>query len=87
MRLKGSGLELVEVRIPGDSRVVGRPIKEIMLPYQSMIALVIDADGVPKVASGETVIRAGDEVVAVTLHESEEALRDALMAPPPARSF
>ena len=28
-----------------------------------------------------------DEVIAVTLHENEEALRDALMAPPPVRSF
>ncbi len=87
MRLKGSGLEIVEVRIPDDSRVVGRPIREILLPYQSMVALVIDEDGTPKMASGETIIRAGDEVVAVTMHESEEALRVALMAPPPARTF
>jgi trk system potassium uptake protein TrkA len=86
MRLKGSGLEIVEVRIPDDSRVVGRPIREILLPYQSMVALVIDEDGTPKMASGETIIRAGDEVVAVTMHESEEALRVALMAPPPART-
>ena len=87
MRLKGSGLEIVEVRIPDDSRVVGRPVKEILLPYQSMVALVIDEDGTPKMASGDTIIRAGDEVVAVTMHESEEALREALMAPPVARAF
>ncbi|HZP57856.1 MAG TPA: TrkA family potassium uptake protein [Dehalococcoidia bacterium] len=87
MRLKGSNLEMVEVRIPDDSRVVGRPIKEIMLPYQSMIVLVIDADGNPKVPGGETMIHAGDEVVAITMHESEEALRVALMMPPPARVF
>src|SRR5256885_6364394 len=87
MKLKGSGLEIVEVRIPDDSRVVGRPIKEILLPYQSMITLIIDMDGRPKVPTGETIIRGGDEVVAVTVHESEEALRAALMAPPPARAF
>jgi trk system potassium uptake protein TrkA len=87
MRLKGSGLEIVEVRIPDDSRVVGRPIKEILLPYQSMVAIIIDEDGTPKMASGDTIIRSGDEVVAVTMHESEEALREALMAPPPARTF
>ena len=86
MRL-GSGLEIVEVRIPDDSRVVGRPIREILLPYQSMVAIVIDEGGRPKMASGDTIIRAGDEVVAVTMHESEEALREALMAPPPARAF
>jgi trk system potassium uptake protein TrkA len=87
MRLKGSGLEIVEVRIPDDSRVVGRPIREILLPNQSMVALVIDEDGTPKMASGDTIIRAGDEVVAVTMHESEETLREALMEPPPARAF
>jgi trk system potassium uptake protein TrkA len=86
MRL-GSGLEIVEVRIPDDSRIVGRPIREILLPSQSIVAIVIDESGHPKMASGDTIIRAGDEVVAVTMHESEEALREALMAPPPARAF
>jgi trk system potassium uptake protein TrkA len=87
LKLKGSGLEIVEIRIPDDSRVANRPIREVMLPYQSMIALVVGEDGQPKLPSGDTVIHAGDAVVAVTLHESEEALREALMAPPPARSF
>ena len=87
MRLKGSGLEIVEIRIPEDSRVVGQPVRTIMLPYQSMISLIVGEDGQPKVPSGETIIHAGDEVVAVTMHESEEALREALMAPAPPRSF
>jgi len=87
VKLKGSGLELVEVRIPEDSRVVNQPVRTIMLPYQSMVVLVVGEDGLPKVPSGDTVIHAGDEVVAVTLHESEGQLRDALLAPAPARSF
>jgi trk system potassium uptake protein TrkA len=87
LKLKGTGLELVEVRVPDDSRVVGQPVRNVLLPYQSMIALIVGEDGQPKVPSGETVIHAGDEVVAVTLHESEAQLRDALMAPAPARSF
>jgi trk system potassium uptake protein TrkA len=87
LKLKGSGLELVEIRVPDDSRVVGQPVKNVLLPYQSLIALVVGADGQPKVPTGDTVIQAGDEVVAVTMHESEEQLRDALMSPPPARSF
>jgi Trk K+ transport system NAD-binding subunit len=59
----------------------------VLLPYQSMIALIVSEDGQPRVPSGETTIHAGDEVVAVTLHESEAQLRDALMAPAPARTF
>ena len=87
LKLKDTGLELVEVRVPDDSRVVGQPVRNVLLPYQSMIALIVGEDGQPKVPSGDTVIHAGDEVVAVTLHESEEQLRDALMSPAPARSF
>jgi len=87
MKLTGSGLEIVELRIPAESRVVGRAVKATMLPFQSMICLVVGEDGQPKVPSGETILHAGDEVVAVTLHESEDALREALLAPPPARSF
>jgi trk system potassium uptake protein TrkA len=87
LELKGSGLELVEVRVPADSRVVGQAIKSILLPYQSMICLVVGPDGQPKVPAPDTIIHADDEVIAVTAHESEEQLRDALIAPPPVRSF
>lgn len=87
LRLQGSGLELVEVRIPGDSRAVDRAIRDIRLPYQSMIILVVSEDGQPKDPTGDTVLRTGDMVLAVTLHESEGALREELMAPPPQRSF
>lgn len=87
MRLKGSGLEIVEIRIPDDSRVVGKRIREVLLPYQSMILLIVGDDDQPRTPTSETLIRAGDEVIAVTMHESEEALREALMQPPPTRSF
>jgi len=87
MKLQGSGLEIVELRIPDDSRIVGQPIKNVMLPYQSMISLIVGEDGRPKVPSGDTIVHAGDQVVAVTMHESEESLREALLEPPPPRSF
>jgi trk system potassium uptake protein TrkA len=87
MRLKGSSLEMVELRIPEGARVVGQPIKSILLPYQSTIVLVVGEDGQPKVPSGDTIIHEGDEVVAVTMRESEEALREALLAPPSPRGL
>ncbi|HEY8173766.1 MAG TPA: TrkA family potassium uptake protein [Dehalococcoidia bacterium] len=87
MRLKGSGLEVVEVRIPEDSRVVGHRVREIRLPYQSIIILIVGDDNQARPPTAETVIHAGDEVLAVTLHENEEALREELMSPPRARSF
>jgi trk system potassium uptake protein TrkA len=81
MTLKGSGLEMVEVKVPSDADVVGKSIKEILLPHQSLITLVVGADGNPRLPAGDTVIQAGDEVVAVTMMESEQVLRAALTEP------
>ncbi len=81
------GFEIVEVKVPEDSAVVGKPINEVQLPQQSIIWGIVDADGSPKTPTSDTVLHAGDDVVAVTLQESEEALRTALTAPIPERSF
>src|SRR3989304_3930881 len=48
------------------------------LPQQSLIVLIIDTDGSPRVPSPDTIIRVGDEVVAVTATATEDALRAAL---------
>jgi trk system potassium uptake protein TrkA len=85
MTLKGGGLEIVEVKIPPDSQVVGKPIRAILLPQQSLIVLIIGPDGQTRLPGADTVIQAGDEVVAVTMLESEEALRSALVGTPTLR--
>jgi trk system potassium uptake protein TrkA len=82
LQLKGGGLEIVEVKVPKSAAVVGRRIGDLLLPQQSLITLIVDAEGVPKVPSNETVIRAEDQVVAVTRRESEDALRSALTSAP-----
>ncbi len=81
LTLKGGGLEMVEVKVPENSAVVGKRISEILLPQQSLIALIVDEDGVPRVPKNDTVVRAGDEVVAVTRTENEDALRSVLTSP------
>ena len=82
-----SGFELVEVKVPPEAAVVDQPLKDVVLPQQSLVWGIVDADGNPKAPTADTVLHAGDEVVAVTLQESEEALRAALTAPTPKRSF
>jgi trk system potassium uptake protein TrkA len=81
------GYELVEIRIPDGAAVEGKMIKEVLLPQQSIIWGIVDAEGNPKAHTPETVLHAGDDVVVLTLQESEEALRGAQAAPPPERSF
>ena len=81
------GFEIVEIKIPGTSAIVGKSIREVLLPHQSLIWGIVDAEGNPRAPTPETIVRADDEIVAVTLKESEEALRAALIAPASERSF
>ena len=76
-----SGFEIVEVKIPDEAGVLGDKLGDIELPERSLVWGIVDADGNPKVATADTVLHRGDEVVAVTLKESEDALRAALTEP------
>lgn len=74
-----SGLELVEFKLPERSPAVGRSVREVLLPPESLIALIVDPEGVPRIPSDETRLHAGDALVVVTRHEAEELLREALL--------
>ena len=81
LTFKGGGLEIVEVRVPPDSGVAGKRVRDLLLPQQSIIVLLVGRDGTPRVPTSETVIMAEDEVLAVTRTENEDALRTVLSAP------
>jgi trk system potassium uptake protein TrkA len=74
------GIELVEVRVPREANIVGKQVRQLLLPQGSLLNLVI-SDGVPRVPTPETVIRQDDILVAVTNIENEESLRNALISP------
>lgn len=78
LTLKGGGLEIVGVKVPPSAAVVGRRVRDIVLPQQSLIALIIDREGTPRIPGADTVIQEEDEVVAVTPTETQDALRAAL---------
>ncbi len=79
--LRGRSLEVVEVRVPSEARIVGHKVSDALLPQGSLISLIIDPEGNPKVPTGETTIHADDILLAVTNVEAEEALRNALTSP------
>ena len=86
LTIRGGGLEIVEVKVPSNSAMVGKRIKDLLLPQQSLIILIIDEEGVPRIPTSDMVIRAGDELVAVARRESEDALRTALTTSVPGGS-
>jgi trk system potassium uptake protein TrkA len=73
------GLEIVSIRIPAHSTVVGRPLRELTLPPESLLAAVINEEKGAQVPTGDTVLNADDEVVAVTKAEYEVELREVLI--------
>jgi trk system potassium uptake protein TrkA len=74
-----SGLELIEIRLPDTSPVVGRSVREVLLPPESLISLIVDPGGVPRMPSGDTRLHAGDALVVVTHQESLPMLREVLV--------
>ncbi len=77
LTLRGGALEIVEVRIPSNSSVVGKRMKEIVFPPESVICLMIGGRGA-QVPTGDTILEAEAQVIAVTRPEAEGALRAAL---------
>ena len=78
LALKGGGLEVVELEVPPDAAVVGRRLLDVPLPPHSIVCLVIRGQDDARVPTADTTLEAGDELVAVTLREHEDALRLAL---------
>lgn len=74
-----SGLELVEIKLPETSPVAGRSVREVLLPAESLISLIVDPGGVPRMPSGDTRLNAGDALVVVSRKESLDMLREQLI--------
>jgi trk system potassium uptake protein TrkA len=78
LTLRKGDLEMVEIQLPERSPVVGQMLKDIRLPYDSRIVLLVDTEGTPRLPSADSVLRGGDEVFALIHGDAEEALRAAL---------
>ncbi|MER3398412.1 MAG: portal protein [Chloroflexota bacterium] len=78
LELRDLGLEIVEVRIPPTSPVVGKRVAELSLPTPSVLAAIISRGRGAQIPNAETVIQANDEVLAVVSPEVEAEFRRAL---------
>jgi len=76
MTLKNAGLEIIEMRIPAESPIVDKMLRDINLPRSSNLALII-RDRQYIIPSAEMKIYANDELFALVNREGEEELRKA----------
>jgi len=78
LTIRDKGLEIVEVKILPESTTVGKSVKELSLPPESFLSLIISKGQKPRIPTADTILQAEDRIIAVTSPESEEALRTAL---------
>ncbi|MEX2328923.1 MAG: NAD-binding protein [Nitriliruptoraceae bacterium] len=74
--LRGGRVELVELRIPDQAPT--RTVVSIGMPHQSVLVAIFRGDETV-IPSGDTEVRPGDEVVALTTPELEQDLTRALL--------
>ncbi|UCG83965.1 MAG: NAD-binding protein [Dehalococcoidia bacterium] len=79
LKLKSGTLEVVEVKIPEGSRVVGKKIGDFRMPEGSAVLLVVGKEKGPFIPTNDTVLEAEDDVVAITSSDNEEAMRAMLV--------
>ena len=77
LKLDRSGAALVELTLQQGSSAAGRPMYELRLPLDSAIVAIV-REGHVVIPQPETVLVAGDEVMAIAKPEAEEDLRQAL---------
>jgi trk system potassium uptake protein TrkA len=72
------GAGIVEIKIEESSKAVGKTIKDLQLPKDSILALLIRNGEKPRVPTQDTVLQADDRFIALTSLENEDELHDAL---------
>ena len=72
-------MEIVEVKILDTSKSVGKSVKQLSLPVDSILAILIRNGHKPVVPNADTVIQANDRIIALTSTDSEETLKKKLV--------
>ena len=77
MSFKRGKLTIVRVDLPSDSPVINKEVKDIQLPSDSVLVSIVRGEEVI-VPKGNTVLKPGDDVIALTLIGNEPQLLNLL---------
>lgn len=80
LKLNRGEAALVEMRLPEGSPALGKTIRDLQLPADTVIVSII-RDGKLVIPRGDTSLQTEDEVLAVSTVKAEPALKDALVGP------
>jgi trk/ktr system potassium uptake protein len=76
--LRRGNLELVDVALPQTSPAVNQKVKDLPLPRGCTLGILVRGDAA-EVINGDTVLRPGDNIVAITPSATVQAFREALL--------
>ncbi len=74
LTLRGGDVEIVEVRLSDQSALLGKPLRELSLPSESILVAVFRGRRT-LIPRGDTVLQPEDELVALVRRSDEPALR------------
>jgi len=78
LTLRNVGVSFIEMEVPPNSPVLGRPLRELDIPDDCIFPLVIRGEREAIIPYGDTVLQPGDQVIAVTYEASEGKIRQIL---------
>ena len=78
MTFKRGKLALVRVDLSSDSPIIDKCVKDVVLPENSVFVTIVRGESII-VPRGDTVLQKGDDVVALTAIENEQALLDLMI--------
>ncbi|MEW5759093.1 MAG: NAD-binding protein [Candidatus Omnitrophota bacterium] len=78
LSFKRGRVALVRVDLTEESPVINKKVKEINLPSDSVLVSIIRKDEV-LIPTGNTILKTGDDVVAITLVENEQQMLKTLL--------
>ncbi len=78
LELRNENLEIIEVAIDANCPCIGRAVDDIGLPEGSRLISVV-REGTAEIAAGRTVLRAGDQVLAILEPGREAEVRGILL--------
>jgi trk system potassium uptake protein TrkA len=78
MSFKRGKLAIVRVDLPEDSPVINKEVKDIELPAESVLVSIVRGEEVI-VPKGNTILKTGDDVIALTLVGNESQLLNLLV--------
>ena len=78
MTFKRGKLALVRVDLTTESPVIGKAVKDMSLPENSVLVSILRGDAII-VPKGDTILKSGDDIVALTTIENEQQLLDILV--------